>query len=82
MEFVDKLTGYFCWTGKWEGGDFEKKFQNVFLQKISKEQHSTALTATTGTGCCVPEPSPIKSVLCQLGICSQGYAVQLIQIPE
>lgn len=51
MEFMDKLTGYFCWTGKWEGGDFEKKFQDVFLQKISKEQHSTALTATTGTGC-------------------------------
>lgn len=70
----------------WEMGEgrlyLEKKNQGVFLQKIPKEQHPAACTTTTGTGCWVPEPSPIESVLCQLHVCSQGCAVQLIQIPE
>lgn len=43
--------------------NLEKKFQGVSLQKIPKEWHPTACTASTGRECWIPEPSPIGSAL-------------------
>lgn len=52
MEFMDELTRYFCWTGKWEREDFiwKKKIKVFFFRRFPKNSTLQHVQPPQGQG--------------------------------